>query len=143
MELLLIIANIGTAVVLFPILRRQNESVALGYVTARIVECTFIAGGILAVLTIVTLGQETSGADAGRDRLRARRVQGLDLPLCLLRRADRERSRSRREAWRTRPRRLDPSASQAGPIIDIDSAVEPVNSPVGIRNPDLGVGGCP
>ena len=44
MELLLIIANIGTAVVLFPILRRQNESVALGYVTARIVECTFIAG---------------------------------------------------------------------------------------------------
>ena len=65
MELLLIIANIGTAVVLFPILRRQNESVALGYVTARIVECTFIAGGILAVLTIVTLGQETSGADAG------------------------------------------------------------------------------
>src|ERR687896_2723289 len=47
LELLLIIANIGTAVVLFPILRRQNEILALGYVTARIVECTFIASGIL------------------------------------------------------------------------------------------------
>jgi hypothetical protein len=62
---LLVIANIGTAVVLFPILRRQSEVVALGYVTARIAECTFIAVGILAVLTIVTLGQERSGADAG------------------------------------------------------------------------------
>ena len=40
LELLLIIANIGTAVVLFPILRRQNETVAVGWVTASIVECT-------------------------------------------------------------------------------------------------------
>jgi hypothetical protein len=35
LELLLIIANIGTAVVVSPILRRQNEILALGYVTAR------------------------------------------------------------------------------------------------------------
>jgi hypothetical protein len=65
LELLLIIANVGTAVVLFPILRRQSEILALGYVTARLVECTFIGVGILAVLTIVTLGQQTPGADAG------------------------------------------------------------------------------
>ncbi len=65
LELLLIIANIGTAVVLFPILKRQNEILALGYVTARVVECTFIAVGILSLLTIVTLRQEaTAGADA-------------------------------------------------------------------------------
>jgi hypothetical protein len=51
--------------VLLPILRRQNETLALGWVAARIVECNFIAVGILAVLTIVTLGQETSGVDAG------------------------------------------------------------------------------
>jgi Domain of unknown function (DUF4386) len=64
LELLLIIANIGTAVVLFPILRRQNEILALGYVTARIVECVFIALGILSLLTVVTLRQEaTVGAD--------------------------------------------------------------------------------
>jgi hypothetical protein len=65
LELLLIIANIGTAVVLFPIVRRQNEILALGYVTARIVECTFIAVGILSLLTVVTLRQEVAaGADA-------------------------------------------------------------------------------
>jgi hypothetical protein len=65
LELVLIIANIGTAVVLFPVLKRQNEAGALGYVTARIVESTFILIGILSVLTIVTLRQAAAGADAG------------------------------------------------------------------------------
>ena len=66
LELILIIANIGTAVVLFPIVRRQNEILALGYVTARIVECVFIAIGLLSLLTVVTLRQEAAaGADAG------------------------------------------------------------------------------
>jgi hypothetical protein len=65
LELMLIIANIGTAVALFPILKRQNESLALGYVTARVVECAFIAVGIISVLTVVTLRQEAAGADAG------------------------------------------------------------------------------
>jgi hypothetical protein len=61
LEVLLIIANIGTAVVLFPILKRQSETLALGYVTARIVECIFIAVGILALLAIVTLRQDIAG----------------------------------------------------------------------------------
>jgi hypothetical protein len=65
LELHLIIANIGTAVALFPILKRQNESLALGYVTARVVECAFIALGILSLLSVVTLRQEATGADAG------------------------------------------------------------------------------
>jgi hypothetical protein len=66
LELILIIANIGTAVVLFPILKRQNEALALGYVTARLIECTFIVIGILSLLTIVTLRQAAAGsADAG------------------------------------------------------------------------------
>jgi hypothetical protein len=64
LELILIIANIGTAVVLFPILKRQNEILALGYVTARVVECVFIAVGILSVLTVVTLRQEAAGTEA-------------------------------------------------------------------------------
>jgi Domain of unknown function (DUF4386) len=64
LELLLIIANIGTAVVPYPIFRRQNEILALGYVTARIVECTFILVGILSLLTVVALRQ---GAAAGAD----------------------------------------------------------------------------
>ena len=65
LELLLIIANIGTAVVLFPILRRQNETLALGYVTARLVESIFIAIGILSVLAIVTLQQDAANAGSG------------------------------------------------------------------------------
>jgi hypothetical protein len=66
LELLLIIANIGTAVVLYPVVKRVNEILALGYVTARIVECIFIAVGLLSLLTVVTLRQEaTAGADVG------------------------------------------------------------------------------
>ena len=42
LELLLIIANIGTAVVIVPIMRRQFEELSIGYVTARLFECTFI-----------------------------------------------------------------------------------------------------
>ena len=62
LELLLIIANIGTAVVIFPIVRRQSEELALGYVTARLVECTFILVGIVAMLGIATLQQQDAGA---------------------------------------------------------------------------------
>lgn len=64
LELLLIISNIGCAVVLFPLLKRRNEALALGYVAARVVECTFILAGILSVLAIVTLRQGATGADA-------------------------------------------------------------------------------
>lgn len=66
LEMILVIANIGTAVVLFPILKRQNEGVALGYVTARVVECAFIIVGILSLLAVVTLRQDLTGA-AGAD----------------------------------------------------------------------------
>jgi hypothetical protein len=65
LELLLIIANIGTAVVIFPIVRRQNEELALGYVTARLVECTFILVGILCVLGIITLRNQVAGPSEG------------------------------------------------------------------------------
>ena len=71
LELLLIIANIGTAVVLFPIFKRQNETLALGYVTARIVECTFIAVGLFAVLAVVTLRQDAPGASELAESLAA------------------------------------------------------------------------
>ena len=62
LEVLLIIANVGTAVVLFPILMRQNEALALGYVGARLVECTFIAIGIVSLLSVLTLRQDFTGA---------------------------------------------------------------------------------
>src|SRR5919202_271661 len=65
LELLLIIANIGTAVVIVSIMRRWFEELAIGYVTARIVESTFILVGILAMLGIATLQQQTAGASEG------------------------------------------------------------------------------
>ena len=68
LEMILIVANVGSAVVLFPILKRQNETLALGYVTARIIESAFIAIGIVSLLATLTLRQDfTAGAvgDAG------------------------------------------------------------------------------
>jgi Domain of unknown function (DUF4386) len=65
LELLLIVANVGTAVALFPLLRRQSESLTVGYLTARLVECTFIAIGLFSVLAVVSLRHGPAGADAG------------------------------------------------------------------------------
>ncbi len=65
LEVLLIIANVGTAVVLFPILKRQNEAGALGYVGARLVESTFIAIGLVSLLAILTVREDGApGASA-------------------------------------------------------------------------------
>jgi hypothetical protein len=65
LELLLIVANVGTAVVLFPILKRQSEILSLGFVAARLVESGFIAVGILSVLAVVSLQQDAANAGAG------------------------------------------------------------------------------
>jgi hypothetical protein len=65
LEMILIVANIGTAVVLFPVLKRQDERLALGYVTARVMESVFIAVGILSVLAVVTLRQDVGATGAG------------------------------------------------------------------------------
>jgi hypothetical protein len=66
LEVILVVANVGTAVVLYPLVKRQNEVVALGYVTARVVESTLIAVGIISILSIVTVRQDFAGA-AGAD----------------------------------------------------------------------------
>jgi hypothetical protein len=71
LELLLIVSNIATAVIPYPLLKRQHEGCALGFVAARIMECTFILVGLLSVLTVVGLrsdppagSQETVGSIA-------------------------------------------------------------------------------
>lgn len=63
LELFLIIANLGTAIVLIPLLKRQSEILTFSYVAARIMECVFILVGIIAVLALVTLRND-AGADA-------------------------------------------------------------------------------
>src|ERR671936_1641278 len=65
LELLLIVANIGTAVVIVPIMRRQFEELSIGYVTARLFEGTFILVGIVAMLGIITSHREAAGANEG------------------------------------------------------------------------------
>ena len=62
LDFLLVIANVGAAVVLYPIVRRQNEALAIGYVAARIIESVFIATGIIFVLGVVSLRQDSPDA---------------------------------------------------------------------------------
>jgi hypothetical protein len=62
LEILVIVANIGTALAPYAIFKRYSERMAISYVAARIMECVFIAVGILAVLSVVTLRQDFVGA---------------------------------------------------------------------------------
>lgn len=61
-----VIACIATAVAVFPVVRRQNESLALGFVTSRVMEAAVIMIGIVSLLAVVTLRQDVAGA-AGAD----------------------------------------------------------------------------
>ena len=65
LELLLIIANIGTAVLPYALFKRYNERLALGFVTARLMESGFIAVGILSVLAYMTLRDDPAGISDG------------------------------------------------------------------------------
>jgi Domain of unknown function (DUF4386) len=56
------LACIGTAVALFPVVRRQNEATALGFVTARMLEAAVILIGVVSLLAVVTLRQNLAGA---------------------------------------------------------------------------------
>src|SRR5215212_10777860 len=76
LEFIVVIANIGTAVVLFPIVKRQHEIFALGYVTSRVLESAIIMVGVFSLLTVVSLRsgfdpatplQDLAGTAAGAD----------------------------------------------------------------------------
>ncbi len=62
LEFLLIVANIGTGVVLYPIVKRHSEGLALGYVTARVVESTFILVGLISAISLVSVSNSLLGA---------------------------------------------------------------------------------
>jgi Domain of unknown function (DUF4386) len=64
LEIIVALAGIGTAVVLFPVLKKQNEATALGLVAARILESGTIFVGVAFLLSIVTLRQAGAGAEA-------------------------------------------------------------------------------
>jgi hypothetical protein len=58
--------NIATAVVIYPLVRRQSETVSLGYVTARIMESTFIAIGLMSIISVVDVIDALAGASGVR-----------------------------------------------------------------------------
>jgi Domain of unknown function (DUF4386) len=68
-EIVLAITNIGTAVVIWPIVRRQSETLALSYVASRTVESTVIAVGLISLLSVVTLREDFAGTGANAGSL--------------------------------------------------------------------------
>ena len=68
LEVIVALAGIGTAVALYPVVKRQNEGVALGFVASRILEAGLIFTGVVSLLSLVTLRQDL--ADGRRMRPR-------------------------------------------------------------------------
>jgi hypothetical protein len=64
LEMIVALACIGTAVVLYPVVKRQNEAAALGLVGVRVLEAATIVAGVVTLLAIVTVRQAGAGADA-------------------------------------------------------------------------------
>jgi hypothetical protein len=62
LEVIVALAGIGTAVTLYPVVKRQNEGFALGFVTARVLEAAMIFTGVISLLSLVTLRQDLGGA---------------------------------------------------------------------------------
>ena len=64
LEIIVALAGIGTAVTLYPVLKRQNQGAALGFVTTRTLEAATIFAGVVSLLSIVTLRQDGAGPEA-------------------------------------------------------------------------------
>jgi Domain of unknown function (DUF4386) len=62
LEVIMALACIGTAVTLYPVVKRQNESAALGFVAARVLEAVMIFTGVVSLLSLLTLRQDLGGA---------------------------------------------------------------------------------
>jgi hypothetical protein len=69
LDLINAIAAIGSAVTLFPVVKRQHEGVALGFVTARMFEAAVIVIGVVSLLSVVTLRQKLGGAGTDNSSL--------------------------------------------------------------------------
>ena len=69
LEILLAISGIATAIVIFPIVKRVNESIALGYIVSRTVESILILVGVLSLMSVVALRQDSAGAGSSSGAL--------------------------------------------------------------------------
>ncbi len=64
LEVIVALAGVGTAVALYPVIKRQNEGVALGFVGSRTLEGAAIVAGVVSLLSVVSLRQAGVGPDA-------------------------------------------------------------------------------
>jgi hypothetical protein len=67
LEVIVALAGVGTAITLYPVVKRQNEGAALGFVAARVLEAVMIFTGVVSLLSLVTLRQDlgtAAGANA-------------------------------------------------------------------------------
>ena len=64
LEIIVALTCIGSAVALYPVLKKQNEGMALGLVGSRILEAGTIFAGVTFLLTVVNMRQNSAGADA-------------------------------------------------------------------------------
>ena len=62
LEVIVALAGIGTAVALYPVVKRQNQGVALGFVGTRVLEAAGLLAGVVSLLSVVTLRQSGAGA---------------------------------------------------------------------------------
>jgi hypothetical protein len=69
LEILLAVSGIATAVVIFPVVKRVNETIALGYVAARTVESILILVGVLSLISVVALRQDLAATGGANDAL--------------------------------------------------------------------------
>jgi Domain of unknown function (DUF4386) len=64
LEIIVALAGIGTAIALYPVLRKQSEGLSLGLVASRILEAGTMFVGVAFILSVVTLRQEGAGTNA-------------------------------------------------------------------------------
>jgi hypothetical protein len=64
LEMIVALAGIGTAIVLYPVVKRQNQSLALGFVGIRVLEAATIVSGIVIVMSMVSLRQAGAGSES-------------------------------------------------------------------------------
>ncbi len=65
LEIIVALSGIGTAIAVFPVVKKQNESLALGFVAARTLEAAAIIAGVASLLSLVTLRNTGAGVDPG------------------------------------------------------------------------------
>ena len=65
LEFGLIVTQIGTALVLYPVAKRFSETLAIAYVGARTMESVFAAIGLISMLSVISVAAQLSGATGG------------------------------------------------------------------------------